>query len=246
MERVKIEAQIREKSGKEKAKKIRQAGNVPAIVYGRGANTSLELPLKSFKILKHMHFSRSAIIDMEVTGTGKKEEFSTLIKDIQYHPVTEAVIHFDFLRVSLEEKIKVTVPIVLKGDAQGVKDGGILAQQLWNLVIEVLPLEIPEKFEVDVTNLKIGDSVHVSSIKVSDNIRVISAATETVAGVVEKQEEKVEEVAAAEAAPTGPEVIKKEKEEGEEGEEGEAKPEKAEAAPKEEPKKKADDKKKEK
>jgi large subunit ribosomal protein L25 len=239
MERVKIQAISRIKVGKETAKKVRFKGDTPAIIYGKGLNIAVQIPSTSLKILNSIHFSQNAIIDLQLQNGTKKDEFAAIIKDIQYHPLSEAVMHIDFIKVSLEEKIKVNVPIVLKGEPKGVKDGGILEQVLWHLVVEALPLDIPEKVEINVSELVIGNSIHAADIKLSDKVRIVTSAQDTVATVVEKKEEIVAEVA-AEAAPTGPEVIKekKEVEEGEEGPEAEgkedAKAKKEEPKPKEE------------
>jgi len=250
MERVKIQASLRGKLGKETAKKVRFKGNAPAIVYGKGPNLAVEIPVAGLKTLRAIHFSQGAVIDIDLGGQEKKENCSVLIKDVQYHPLTEAITHIDFIRVSLEEKIKANVPVVLKGEPKGVKEEGILSQILWQLTIEALPLDIPEKIEVDVSHLGIGNSVHVKEVKVPENVKIINSPDETVATVVEKEEEIVA-TAADEAAPTGPEVIKekKETEEGEvEGEvEGKAKGKeepkgKEEAKPKEEAKQKAPEK----
>ncbi len=248
MERVKIEAVLREKLGKETAKKVRFKGNAPAIVYGKGQNLAVEVPTAGLKTLRAIHFSQGTVIDVDLTGGAKKENFSVLIKDVQYHPLSENVLHIDFIRISLEEKIKTNVPIVLKGEPKGVKEEGILSQILWQLTIEALPLDIPEKIEVDVSHLGIGNSVHVNEIKVPENVRIVNSPEETVATVVEKAEEIVA-APLEEAVPTGPEVIKEKKEvEGEEGEaegkaEGKEEPKaKEEAKPKEEPKAKAPDK----
>jgi large subunit ribosomal protein L25 len=217
--------------GKEKAKKIRREGSIPAIIYSKNVNMPIQLMPLDLKALRSVHFSQSAIIDMEIVNGNKKESHSVLIKDVQYHPLSEAITHIDFIKVSLEEKIKVNVSLVLKGEPKGIKEGGILEQIMWQLTLEGLPLDIPEKIEIDVSELDIGDSIHVGDIKVKDNLRMVSSAEETVATVVAKKEEEVA-VPAEEAAPTGPEVIK-EKKEGEEGEEAE---DKEEAKPKEEPK----------
>jgi large subunit ribosomal protein L25 len=230
MEKIKIEAVLREKVGKELSKKIRKQGNAPAIIYGKGTNLAVEIPVIGLKALRAAHFSQSAIIDMNISGAKKNEAFSVLIKDVQYHPLSEAVMHIDFVRVSLEEKIKVNIPVVLKGEPKGVKDGGILEQILWHLTVEGLPLDIPQKIEVDVSELAIGHSVHVEDIAVAKNLRIVNALQETVATVVEKKEEVIATPTPEAAAPTGPEVIK-EKKEVEEGEE-----EAAGAAPEPKPK----------
>ncbi|MDP2922893.1 MAG: 50S ribosomal protein L25 [Candidatus Omnitrophota bacterium] len=242
MEKIKLEAHLREKVGKEKAKKVRKEGSVPAIIYGKGTNLAVQISSVGLKTLRSTHFSQSTIIDMDIANAKKKETFAVLIKDVQYHPLSEAVMHMDFIRVSLEEKIKVNIPVVLKGEAKGIKDGGILEQILWHLTIEGLPLDVPQKIEVDVSDLAIGNSVHVQDIKVADNVRLVNAPGETIATVVEKKEEEIVAPTPEEAAPTGPEVIK-EKKETEEGEEGAT--EKEEPKAKEEPKGKPEPKAKE-
>lgn len=214
MERVNIEVEIREKISKKWSKKLRKEGNIPAIVYGRDINIPLLISPSSFKILRLMHFSESTVIDMRIVNGKKKNEFPVLIKDIQYHPLTEKVIHIDFMKVSLQERIKVHVAIILKGEPQGVKKGGNLGQILRELELEGLPLDIPEHIDVDISHLDIGTSLHVADIGVLENLKVITDSTETVATVVAKKEEEVEEEAIPEEAVSEePEVIKEKKEE---------------------------------
>ena len=248
MERVKIAANLRELIGTGGARETRRQGSVPAVVYGRGKNLCLSIPVASLKTLKGIRFSESAIIDLEIDAKSAKESCPVLIKGIQYNPVTEAIIHLDFLRVSLEEKIRVHVPITLKGEAKGVKDGGgVLAQILRELELEVLPLEIPEKIEVDVSELAIGFSLHVSDIKATGNFRILNDPQSTIVTVAAKVEEEAA-TAAVDAVPSeGPEVIKEKKDkEGETGEEGKETKEGAKEAKEEKPAKEAKDDKKEK
>lgn len=239
MEKIRIKVNLREKGGKEAARKVRKLGNTPAVLYAKDTNLLLTVPSESMKTLKSIRFSESTIIDLELAGN-KNETFSVLIKDAQYHPITESIVHIDFMKVSLTEKIKVNLPIVLKGEAKGIKDEGILEQVLWELTIEGLPLNIPERVEVDVTDLGIGDSIHVSDITWLKDLKIITAPQETVATVVMKKEEVIE-VAPVEGAPTEPEVIKEKKEE-----EAVAEEKAEEGAKKEEPKKKEETKKEEK
>jgi large subunit ribosomal protein L25 len=222
MERIKIKVKPREKVGKEWAKKDRKVGEVPAIVYGKNTNLAVAIPTVSLKILKSTHFSKSSIVDMDIASKTKEENISVLIKDVQYHPLSEEVIHIDFMKVSLKDKIRVSVPVILKGEAKGTKEGGIVEQILWSLEVEGLPLDIPEKIEVEIQDLDIGDSIHVGDIKVADNLKIITHAEGTIVTVVEKIEEEEAVAAVAEAAPEGPEVIreKKETEEGQEAAEG--------------------------
>jgi large subunit ribosomal protein L25 len=161
---------------------------------------------------------------MEILGDQEQKLIPVMIKDVQYNPLTEDVSHIDFLKVSLKEKIKVHIPIVLKGEAKAAKDeGAMLEQVLRELEIEGLPLDIPEKVEVDISGLVLGHSLHVKDIKISDNIKVITEPQETVVTLVVKQEEEVSEEALAEEAPAEPEVIKEKKEDSSAGDKKEDK-----------------------
>jgi large subunit ribosomal protein L25 len=214
MEKVKIEVKFRESIGKQGAKKVRGKGNIPAIVYGKEVNIPIEIPHDSFKVLKSINFSESVIIQMQINNDKREETHAVIIKDIQYHPLTEEVIHIDFMKVSLEEKIRVHVPLVFKGEPKGVKMGGICEQILRELEVEGLPLDIPDKIEVDISNLDIGDSLHARDVKVSEKLKIITHPEETIATVVAKEEK--EEVTEEAAGPEEPEVIKEKKEEKEE------------------------------
>lgn len=219
MERVKIITQRREAKGKGAAKDLRSKGSVPAVLYSADTNLLLSVPPASLKSLRAAHFSESSVIDMEVEGEKKMESVPVFIKDIQLHPLTEEVIHIDFLKVSLEEKIKVPVPVILKGEPRGVKDaGGTLEQILREVEVEGLPLDIPEKIELDVSELSIGHSLHVSDLILSGQIKVITSPEAPIVTAVAKEEEKEEEaMAEEEAGPQEPEVIKEKKEEAAEG-----------------------------
>jgi large subunit ribosomal protein L25 len=228
MERVKIQANSREGKGKKMAKKIRRQGVIPAVVYSSDTNISLSLPTASIKTLRSIHFSESAVIDMEITDGKREESIPVIIKDVQFHPLTEKVIHIDFFKVSLKKKIKVPVPLVFKGESRGVKDEeGNLEQILREIEIEGLPLDIPNNIEVDISDLGVGQSIHAKDLQIAQNLKIITDPGATLVTVTAKVKEEVEEVAAVEegAAPTEPEVIR-EKKEAAEG-----------AAPKEEGKK---------
>ncbi len=224
MERVKITVSKRQDTGKEKIKRLRNQGFVPAVVYSEDTNIALTIPVSSLKILRAIHFSESTVIDMEIKNGKKQKPLPVLIKEVQFHPVTEAIFHIDFLKVSLTNKIKVNIPLVLKGESKAVKEeeGAVLEQILRDLEIEGLPLDIPEKIEVDISELGIGKSLHVEDLSIADNLKIITDPQATIVIVGLKKEEEVEEVPLeGEAAPTEPEVIKEKKEASEEeGKEG--------------------------
>ena len=213
MERIKIKVEKREGVGKEKVKKLRKEGYIPAVVYSDDTNIILSIPFISLKTLRSIHFSESVVIDMEIGGEKKTKAIPVLIKDVQFHPLTEDVIHVDFLKVSLSEKIKVHVPIVLTGEAKQVKEeNGNLEQILRELEVEGFPLDIPEKVDVDVTDLAIGHSLHVSNLTIIANVTIVTDPGTTVVTALAKEEEIEEEAPVTEEVAAEPEVIKEKKE----------------------------------
>lgn len=213
MERMNIKVEKREVIGKEGVKKLRKQGFIPAVVYSEDTNIVLTIPFVSLKALHSIHFSESAVIDMEISGEKKTKSIPVLIKDVQFHPLTDKVIHIDFLKVSLKDKIKVHVPIVLKGESKQVKEeSGTLEQILRELEVEGLPLDIPERIEVDISELTIGHSLHVSDLTISAGIAVVTDSGAAVVTALAKKEEVEEEVLVEEEAAAEPEVIKEKKE----------------------------------
>jgi len=243
MEQVYLDCFIREERGKSKISALRRNGFIPAVVYGRGEQP-LNIKCNRSQLIKFLHAhhgGENIIITLRISDIASKKntikEKSVLIKDIQFDPLQDTILHIDFHQISLTEKIKTKVPIVAKGEPIGVKrDGGVFAHILWELEIECLPAEIPEKFEVDVSNLQIGESIQVKSLNIPSSVKVLNEP-ESIVFLVEHPK-KVEEVAAKPAegevaAPTEPEVIKKEKKEQEAEEEKGSK-----ETPKETPKEK--------
>jgi large subunit ribosomal protein L25 len=214
----------REAIGKGSARKARAAGRIPGVLYGHGQEAvALSVSAREFELAVRKQ-GGNPIIGLGLEGG----EHTALIRDVQYDPISHAIIHLDFLRISLTETIEVEVPIHLVGLPVGVKDGGgILEPILRTLTVRCLPTAIPASVDVDVTALNIGDSVHVSAI-VAPEVTIVTESDVTVATVVPPtvhvEEKPAEEaVAVAGAEPTEPEVIakgKKEEGEAEEGKEG--------------------------
>jgi len=222
MEELILQIQPRKEIGKSEVRKLRREGFVPAVVYGEGKK-SQPIKISSHELFKFIHSHRleNVIINliMEDTGGSKHKERKVLIKDIQYDPVDGDIIHIDFHQVSLTKEIQVKVPVEAKGEPVGVKvEGGVLEHNLWELEVECLPTSIPEKFEVDVSNMKIGDVIHIKDISFPPDVKVIGDPEAIVLSVVHPVRE--EEVPVAEGVETAelqePEVIKKEKKEEEE------------------------------
>ncbi len=218
-----LSASKRETLGKGGARKARSVGQIPAVLYGHGEDpVAVAVSAREFEVALRQHKGGNPIVNLVVGGG----EFTALIRDVQYDPLTQGILHLDFQHISLTEQIEVKIAIKLTGLAVGVKDGGgILEQALRELDVRCLPTQIPSSVEADVSALNIGESIHVRDLVVP-NVTVLTDADTTIATVVPPTviEEKAPEEAAAEAA-TGtaePEVIAKGKKD-EEGAEGEKK-----------------------
>lgn len=228
MKEIELRAKPREESGKEYAKKLRRNGFVPAVLYGPETKTlALEVETKSFLSLLRGGLGENVIITL-LLDDKKDSQRKVLVREVQRDPVTGAILHLDFHQISLTKKLTIQVPIHLVGTPVGVDDGGILQHALRDLEIECLPTAIPEKIEVDVSHLKIGDSVHVADIKV-ENAEILSDSKSSIVSVVPPTVFKEPEVAAP-VAEEEPEVIgekegeeeKKEEKEEEKGKEAKA------------------------
>ncbi|MFH0731744.1 MAG: 50S ribosomal protein L25 [Candidatus Omnitrophota bacterium] len=241
MEQIILNALIREKTGKSANKKLRHKDVIPAVVYKRGKK-AISMSVDESGLLHALHTSagENAIITLMISSSSDKKAKSAkendtktvIIKEIQYHPVHENILHIDFQEISLTERIKVNVPIVLKGESAGVKiEGGILDQVTKELVIECLPAQIPSKIDFNIEALKIGDIVHVKELVIPDGIKVL---TDPEQAVVSVSPPKAEEAPAAaeglEAGAQEPEVLterkpaeEEEKEEGQPEDKGKGK-----------------------
>jgi len=224
-----LEAQVRKPGTKNEARRVRREGKIPAVVYGAGKD-SLPVTVDPRVVTRILNSEsgHNTIFDLTLDG----EKTKAMIVDWQYEPIKGRLLHIDLKRIALDRVLTVSVPIELKGEAEGVKtQGGILEQMLREVEIECLPADIPSYIELDVTQLTFGKVLRVSDLPQSDKIKFLTDENQPVAHVTSVKEEVVAtpEAAAAEAAaaPAEPEVIKKGKQETEE-EGAEAAPEKAE------------------
>lgn len=219
MKEVVLKASLRERVGKEYAKKLRKNGFIPAIVYGQKADSlPLEIESKAFSALLREGLGENVLVTL-VTEGQKNGERKVLIREIQRDPVKGYIVHVDFHEVSLTKKLSLQVPIHLVGAPEGVKEGGILQHTLRELEVQCLPTAIPEKVEVDVSHLKIGDTIHVSDLK-TEGLEILSDPQSSVVSVVPPTVFKEPEVAAP-AAEEEPELVGEKKEEEEVAEEKE-------------------------
>jgi large subunit ribosomal protein L25 len=177
-----LSAETRSGSGKGFNRKLRVAGRIPAVVYGKGRDAQpVTLDPKALDTLLHQSGAGlNTLIDLSVAGRTD----TVLVKELQRHPVHGAFLHVDFYRVDLTQKITVSIPIHFVGKAKGVEFGGILDHPLRELEVECLPRAIPEFVEVDVSALEVGDSIHVSDLRLPEGVEVKTEGTLPVASVV--------------------------------------------------------------
>jgi large subunit ribosomal protein L25 len=217
---VSLTATPRPATGKGAARQARRRGRVPAVIYGHGrAAQPLEVEAKALEQALSGVEPASTIVELAVDGKAVK----TLIREIQRDPVRPDIIHVDFYEIHAAEKVTLRVPVHLVGTPDGVRNaGGVLDQVTREVEIEVLPESIPDRVELDVTALKIGDSLHVRDLRIPE-ARILTDGSLTIATVVPPRAEEVAAPAPEAAAEVAePELIRKVREgEAEEGESAE-------------------------
>jgi len=187
-----LKAQIREKTGKEISRKLRTKGLIPAILYGPSVQP-IPLAVNPIAVLKVLEKEQSAssFLDLEITDGKTSQIKKALIKDVDFHPTTDQLIHVDFYQITVGKELTLDVPIVIVGKAKGVEKGGVLEQNLRELTISCLPKLVPSHIEVDVTDLDIGDSIHVADISVDEGIKIENDPQVPVVTLVAPEEEEV-------------------------------------------------------
>ena len=235
MKEVILEVKERTEKGTRVSRRLRTAGTIPAILYGaKQTPISMGIATKEFNRVIHSGAGENVVLTLKFAGD-KNEAKTAIIKEIQRDPVSRNIVHIDLLAISLKDKIKVNIPVMVTGEAPGIKEGGILEYVLREVEIECLPTHIPEHIMVDVSSLKINESIHVRDLKQEDDqIKVLTPADRMLVSIVPPT--ILEEPVTAEAAiaPEGaeataePEVIKKGKKEEEPAEGAAAAPPKEE------------------
>jgi large subunit ribosomal protein L25 len=163
MQTVELNATLRQGTGKQVTRKLRVAGQVPAVLYGSGGDpVSLNIPYNDVERVFRFRGGGSFLLDLSVDGAAP---ILSIIKEKQVHPVSGKLVHIDFLRISMDKPITVQVPVHLTGESRGVKDfGGIIDQPLRLVEISCLPADIPDEILVDISALDIGDSIHIADL----------------------------------------------------------------------------------
>lgn len=211
MEKIVLKANMRNSISKSSRSSIRKSGRVPGVFYSKHESPiAIDVTEKSIKPL--VFTAETHLISLEIDG---KDNHECVIKDVQFDPVTDRVVHFDLLGLTVGEKFQLEVPIQYHGNPIGVKEGGVLQQFLHKLEIECLPKDIPQRLDINIQDLKLGDAIHVKDLNF-ENITILNLESSVIVAVthpkVEKEATPEELAAQAEAQP---EVIGKDKEEEE-------------------------------
>jgi len=199
------------------AKKLRENGRVPAVIYGRhAAPQNLEVGRKTIEDLLHHSMSENLLLDLRVEGDARSARLA-LLREVQHHPLSGKILHVDFHEVVETEKVTIHVPVETTGEAVGVKAGGVLEHVLFRLKVRGLPKDLPEVITLDVSQLEIGKAIHIGEIAAPPGVEILGdkhiSVVAVAAPLTEEQEAAAE--AAAAATPGEVEMIKEKKEEGE-------------------------------
>ncbi len=192
MENVVLKAELRQKEGKGKGvtRRLRAAGKLPAVVYGEKiGHIPVALDLKSFQHLLH-DAGENAVFKLDMSDSSSM----VMVKELQWEPIRRELLHADLYQLNMKNKVKVSVPIHLEGDAVGEREGGVQQHQAREVEVECLPMDIPEYITLDISLLEIGDSLYVKDLKAED-LDIITDPEEIIITIVPPaREEEVEEV----------------------------------------------------
>ena len=190
MKQVPFTVEVRKKTGKEIAKKLQRQGLIPAILYGPQTDPlPLTVKVNELKRILQRHRGESLIFNLTVVDNGNTSQRLALIKELQYHPVTDEVIHADFYEIRMDRPVEVDVPIKVVGKAKGVEKGGILELLMREITVSCLPAHIPDSIEVDVSGLDVGDTLHIRDITPPEGMKFVEDPEEPVVTVLEVKAE---------------------------------------------------------
>lgn len=197
MDKVILEAKKRQLSTKSALTQLRKSGRVPGVFYSKH-HEPLTVDVDANALNPLVFTSKTHLISLKVDSG---DTFDCVVKDVQFDPVTDKIVHFDLIGLEVGEKVQIEVPVQLVGTAIGIKEGGILQQMLHKLEIECLPSDIPEHIEIDINNLKKGHSIHIGDLKIP-NVTFKQSPDSIIVSVTHQRTEK--EVSAS--AETGEEI----------------------------------------
>jgi large subunit ribosomal protein L25 len=198
MKSVSLNADPRTNLRRNKVKKLRREGRLPAVIYGRQrASQSVAIRLKDIEHVIHHSLSENVLVDLSLKDDQRPKRLA-LVKDVQHHPLTGDVLHVDFQEVAEDEKVTMVVPVESVGDAVGVKTGGgLLEHVLFKLKVRALPKDLPELIQVDVTNLNVGETIHIGDIPPPSGVEILGDPQIPVLSVAAQRVEITEEAPVA-------------------------------------------------
>ena len=207
MELIELKTKIRTTTGNGPARRLRMSGQIPAVVYGPKTEPVLLSVNKSdLELLFKKGGIGQVVLNLVIQKNGETLTMPAMIKELQTHPVSRNFIHIDFYEIEMDQKITAKIPIVTTGIAKGVELGGVLQIIRRELEVECLPLEVPESIEIDISDLDIGDSIHVGKISLEGEIEILEDDNYTVVTMLspkleeeEPEEEEEEEIEGEEA-----------------------------------------------
>jgi large subunit ribosomal protein L25 len=207
-QQAKLTVQTRTQVGRNAIKKVRKEGLIPGVIYGVGQEPiNLEVNGRQLSTVLAHASSENILLELEIVDGDNKRNSLAMIQEVQHHPIQRQILHVDFHAVSATEKITAEVPIETIGEPVGVKtNGGLLEHNLRDLEVECLPADLPERIEVDVTNLDINQSIHVKDLKLPPGVEAVTDADLTVVAVSAARVDE-EPAEALGATPAAPEVI---------------------------------------
>ena len=199
-----LTATKRELSGTSNAKRLRRAGQVPAVLYGKTQdNYAIQVEAKEFENILKGHESDNFLVSLQIEGAKEKKKMA-MVQDIQSDPLSKQILHVDFHAINEDDEISATLPVILNGEPEGVKAGGILEHMLREIEIQCLPADLPASFEYDISEMKVGDSILVSDITLGEGVTTDMDGGVIIAIVNEPRlataEENAEDEAIGEAA----------------------------------------------
>lgn len=217
MERVRLSAIRRRGLGKGYARNLRRQGLIPAVTYGQSKESiPLEIASKGLREVLATEAGENVIIDLSIKDDGMELTRTVILKEKQIHPLRREILHVDLYEISLAEALVVTVPIEISGESPGVKKGGILEHGLWEVEVRCLPTQIPDRIQIDVSGLEIGDILHLKDLKRPEGVEILGDEEQVVLVIAAPrvvEEEKAEEAVVPEEGAAEPEVISRRKEE---------------------------------
>ena len=215
MKSVALSAHTRTQARRKGARLIRSQGRIPAVIYGRhNPPQNLEIDAKAFDTLVHLAHTEIILVDLTIAGDAKPSRLA-LVQDVQHHPLSQAALHIDFHEVKADEKVTIDVPVEAVGVPDGVRNsGGTLEHVRFRLKVRCFPGDLPEQITVDVTHMKVGETLHIGEVTAPKGVELLGDAKIPVFAVAAPVVEEVAATPAEGADAKQPEMIKEKKEDG--------------------------------